>query len=520
MRRMSDPSRRRVLAGLGLAASSGLWNGNGALADDVPKPQPYSFDILRAEAKALAGGPYVNLSDDLPRVLGRMDYDAWRDIRFRPDRAFLAESGTYRLQLFHRGFLYRAPVTINLLRDGFRMPIPYAPDLFDLGGNKFSEPFPLDLGFAGFRLHYPLNQANAGDELISFLGASYFRLLSRGQTYGISARGLAVNAGVPGEPEEFPAFRSFVIHPPDGERIMIDALMDSPSLAAAFRFQLAPGEPTIIEVEAEVFARNEIKRLGIAPLTSMFYYGENERRPTEDFRPELHDSDGLLMCSGSGEWLWRPLRNPASVLLSSFVDRDPKGFGLVQRDRSFSHYQDLDLAYHKRPSYWVEPLDAWGEGTVALSELPTGDETNDNVVAYWRPREPLPAGGNLSRRYRLIAQDGTTKLNPGGYAVNTFRTPPRAHGSAEAVEPGTTRFLIDFAGGELASLAQDAIKVEASAANGRILRSFLSSNPEIGGFRAGVDVSAAPGQTVDIRVYLRRGDDALTETWTFPWIAG
>jgi periplasmic glucans biosynthesis protein len=509
------PSRRDCLAALALIAAP-----IGRAAAQDPAPHAYSLGQLIEEARALAAAPYAPPADSLPPALAALDFDDWRGIRFRSEAALMGAAHGYDLRLFHRGFIYRDAMTVSLLREGNRVPIPYAPNLFE-SDVFLPADLPLDFGFAGFRLHYPLNRSDQADETISFLGASYFRFLSRGQHYGISARGVAINPGVPGEPEEFPAFRHALIHPPlpDG-RITIDCLLDGPSLSGAYRFVMSPGRPSTIVVEAHLFARKDVQRLGLAPLTSMYLFGENGRRQTTEYRPELHDSDGLLMHTGAGEWLWRPLRNPLSPQNSSFVDDNPRGFGLMQRDRIFEHYQDLDLNYHLRPSYWVEPIEPFGPGAVELAELPTEDETNDNIVASWRPRDPLQAGARLSLRYRLTSLDGTQSLNPGGYALNTFRTAPRAHGSDEPVVEGSTRFIVDFAGGALGEARPEDVALEASATNGDVLRRYLVPNPEIGGFRAGIDVAGRPGATVDLRAFLRRGTDALTETWTFPWIAG
>ena len=340
----------------------------------------------------------------LPDGLANLDYDAWRDIRFKSDKPLLGQqlNATFRLELFHLGHLYKRPVIINVLRDGIPAPIPYATNLFDYGRNKVSGNLPINLGFAGFRLKFPINAPHVWDEVVAFLGASYFRFLGRGQRYGLSARGLAIGGGRRLN-EEFPYFREFWIETPDpnAETIAIYALLDGESATGAFRFDLVPGQDTYLETSVTLFARKAIPTVGLAPLSSMFFVGKNDRRFSDDFRSELHDSDGLLMHTGAGEWIWRPLSNPLAPSVSAFMDRDPRGFGLLQRDRNFSDYQDLDLAYELRPSYWIEPRDDWGEGRVELLELPTGDETNDNIVVAWAPKaaargrqvaQPTPTG--------------------------------------------------------------------------------------------------------------------------------
>lgn len=509
-------TRRSVSAGLLAAALPAT-----ALAQQAA-PHFSMEDVLR-RAREIAAAPFDASVPPLPEVIAKLDFDGWRDIRFRPDKALLgAGGGRFRLQAFHLGHLYKRPVTVNIIRDGIAAPIPYAANLFDYGRSKFDKPLPVNLGFAGFRLHYPLNDPRVSDELIAFLGASYFRFLGRGQKYGLSARALAIGAGANGS-EEFPFFREFWIETPEAgaERATVYALLDSESVTGAYRFDIYPGAETAVDTAATLFARRTLANAGLAPLTSMFFAGENDRRLAGDFRPELHDSDGLLMHSGAGEWIWRPLRNPAQTDISAFMDHGIRGFGLVQRDRAFEHYQDLDLAYERRPTYWVEPREGWGAGRAELVELPTGDESNDNIVAGFAPAQPLEPGKPFTFGYRASALMDAARLSPGGRAINTYKTQARALGSAEAAAPGTARFIIDFAGGELGYFSADPAQVEAvaSAVNGKITRSFLVPNAHTGGFRAAIDAQTEPGQTASLRVFLRAGARTLTETWTFPFKA-
>lgn len=514
---MPDLSRRSALqALLALAATPALAQPSGP-----PAPNPFRFDDVVRRARDLAGVPYDPSVPPLPEPLNRLDFDGYRDIRFRPDRALLGSAGgPFRMHMFHLGFLYTRPVTVNVIRDGMAAPVPYQPQLFDYGRNKIDKPLPVNLGFAGFRLHYPLNDPKVFDEVIAFQGASYFRFLGRSQHYGLSARGLAINVDGP-EPEEFPAFREFWVDLPlpDAERATVYALLDGPSVTGAYRFDIYPGVETTLEVAVNLFPRRPIASVGIAPLTSMFFEGENNPHRSDDFRPELHDSDGLLVQTSSGEWIWRPLSNPARKSVSSFADTNPRGFGLMQRDRTFESYQDLEAFYHQRPSYWVEPVGAWGEGRIKLVEIPTGDETNDNIVAHWEPRQAYEAGEAVTLSYRMRAIGAKNALHPGGIVVNTFQTPARASGSIEATSPGTRRFIVDFAGGDLAYYLSDPAQVQVvpSASVGRVGHTFVVPNPHTRGFRAAFDVKLEPGQVADLRAYLRAGNKALTETWTYPW---
>ncbi len=522
------PNRRALLIGVGaLLSSTTLSYGQNVPPRPAPPPlQPsakFGFEDVVRRAREMSVASFDARPPSLPDSLSQLDYDTWRDIRFRADRALLnGNGGPFRMQMFHPGFLYRRTVTVNVVRDGIPTPVPYAANLFDYGRSKFDKPFPVNLGFAGFRLHYPLNDPTAMDELIAFLGGSYFRFLGRGQRYGLSARGLAINVGGR-ELEEFPFFREFWVEQPgaNAERITVYALLDSESVSGAYQFIIYPGVETVVDVTCQLFTRKAIARLGVAPLTSMFYYGESDRRQAEDYRPELHDSDGLLIHSGSGEWIWRPLRNPRETENSVFIDKDIRGFGLMQRDRIFEHYQDLDLAYELRPSYWVEPRDGWGEGRIELVEIPTTDESNDNIVACWVPNAAIEAGQNLNFNYVLRAMMNSTRLNPGGYALNTYRAKARALGSTEIDTNGTTRFIIDFVGGDLPYFlkASDQVQVVPTTTNGTILRTFIIPNPKTQGFRASIDVQLQAGQSTDLRAFLRSGPRALTETWTVPWKA-
>jgi glucans biosynthesis protein len=517
---MQAINRRTLLAGF-IAASSGVGPAVAQQNVDAAKPQgSFGYEDVVKRARDLAGAPFDAVLPSLPDSIAHLDFDAWRDIRFKADKLLLDGGGPFRLELFHLGHLYKRPVTVNVLRDGLSLPIPYAANLFDYGRNKIDGALPINLGFAGFRLHYPLNAPHVMDEVVAFLGASYYRFLGRGQRYGLSARGLAIGAG---EQEEFPFFREFWIESPaaGAERAVVHGLLDGESATGAFRFEIYPGVDTAVEVTVTLFARRAIATLGMSPLSSMFLAGKNDHRFDDDFRSELHDSDGMLVHTGAGEWIWRPLSNPTQPAISTFLDKDMRGFGLLQRDRSFEHYQDLDLAYELRPSYWIEPREAWGEGQVNLVELPTGDETNDNIVAAWTPKEAIAAGRMLTYGYRITALMNDARLTPGARAISTYRTRPHALGSAEALAPGSTRFLIDFSGGDLSYFLSDPTLVEIvpTTSAGHITRSFLAPNSHVRGFRAAIDVQIDPGQSCDLRVFLKGANRALTETWTFPWRA-
>ena len=418
-------------------------------------------------------------------------------------------------------------MTVNVIRDGVPTPVPYQPQLFDYGRTKIERPLPVNLGFAGFRLHYPLNNPRVFDEVIAFLGASYFRFLGRDQRYGLSARGLAHQCRGEGRQRS----RGVSVLPrvlgrdppgPATDRAIVYALLDGPSTTGAYRFEIYPGSETTLDIGVTLFPRRSITSVGVAPLTSMYLPGRE--RPSPDGRLPARvftTSDGLMIHTGAGEWIWRPIRNLPRKWISGFSDNNPRGFGLMQRDRSFESYQDLEAVYHRRPGYWVEPTGPWGEGRVELVEIPTANETHDNIVAYWTPKQPYEPGQEIAFGYRMSAIGSTDDMHPGGKVVNTFQTPARASGSAEPGDPTTRRFLIDFAGGDLEFYLGDPalVQVVPSASAGRITHTFVVPNPHTRGFRAAFDVKLEAGQTTDLRAFLRAGGRTLTETWTYPWTA-
>jgi len=520
---MTDITRRAAIGAIALAGARHAFPGPAFAQQPAPgRPPRFGFDDVVRRARELAGAPFEDQPPRLPEAFDNLDYDKWRDIRFKRERALLADTGgSFRLETFHLGFLYRRAVTVNTIREGVATPIPYSAALFDYGRAKIDKAPPVNTGFAGFRLHFPVNDPHVHDEVISFLGASYFRFLGRDQSYGLSARALCVEAG--GGAETFPFFREFWVETPGpgSNRATIYALLDGEAATAAYRFDLTVGQESLLDVQATLFPRRAGVKFGLAPLTSMYLTGENDRRVRDGFRNELHDSDGLLTHTGAGEWIWRPLGNPASPRVTSFLDSNNQGFGLLQRDRRFESYQDLDLAYENRPTYFVEPQGSWGEGRVELVELPTTDEAADNIVASFVPAASPEVGKPFAFAYRITAGLYMPRLTPNGRVLHTFETYARALGSSEPVRPGSRRFLVDFAGGDLAYYLEDPGQVEAvaSATNGDVLRASVIANPHIDGLRALFDVAVKPGQTTDLRLYLRAGQRALTETWTFPWTA-
>ena len=183
--------------------------------------------------------------------------------------------------------------------------------------------------------------------------------------------------------------------------MVVHALLDSKSAAGGFRFTIRPGSTTIFDVEMSLYPRVDMPNGGFGPLTSMFFFGPNNRADTQDYRPQVHDFDGLFILNGHGEQLWRPLSNPHTLQVSAFSDVNPRSFGLAQRERNFADYEDLESRFERRPSLIIEPIGDWGEGAVVLFEIPTNEEVHDNIVAFWRPKQPAAAKSEHYYTYRM-----------------------------------------------------------------------------------------------------------------------
>lgn len=471
--------------------------------------RPFGFDDVVELARRRAGRPWREPPRPLPAALRSLTYDQYREIRFRPDRSLWRGEGLpCEIQFFHPGFYYLEPVALSVVAGSEVEPVEFQPSLFDYGRSGVSG-LPAGLGFAGFRVHAPINRPDYLDEVIVFLGASYFRAVGRGQVYGLSARGVAIDMGLD-EPEEFPAFRAFWIErPAAGDRALrVVALLDGPSVAGAYRFEVRPGLPTVVGVTARLFFRREVRRLGLAPLTSMFLFGEEAPARFGDYRPEVHDSDGLLLVNGTGERLFRPLRNPAAVTVTAFELESPRGFGLVQRDRIFDHYQDLESSYQARPSAWVEPEGDWGRGEVLLLEIPSDLETTDNIGAFWVPERR--GADPVSVAYRVSFGDEPAGGDRSGRAVATRIGRGR--------DGATAHVVLDFDGPELRELPAPApVELVVTARRGEVDNATAYKNTLDGSWRAFFDLRAEPLAAVDLRAFLRAGDRALTETWTYLW---
>jgi len=476
----------------------------------------FDFDDVAKRAAALAAQSYKAPARELPKPLKDLSYDQYRDIRFKPARSLWRSANLpFEIQLFHPGLYYDKPVRISEIVNGVAREIRFDPEMFDYGNNTLDKAALRNLGFAGFRVHVALNMPKYKDEVLVFQGASYFRGLGKDQRYGLSARGLALDTGL-ASGEEFPHFTEFWIERPNAQsrELTFYALLDSESVAGAYRFVVRPGNETVTLVKARIFLRKNVAKLGIAPLTSMYFFGENQpRTAARDYRPEVHDSDILLVQAGTGEWITRPLVNPKRLLVTSFALTNPMGFGLMQRDRLFENYQDLEARYELRPSAWIEPRGNWGKGRVELVQIPTPDETNDNIVAFWVPDEVPAPRMPFDVEYRIRWQKNVDTKPPLAWIAQTRR----GHGYTRQPD-SSIGFVVDYEGPALKDLPADA-KVESVVTvdgNGEIVENHAYRNEVTGGFRLRLRVKHIDDKKpLEMRAFLRAGDTTVTPTWSY-----
>jgi glucans biosynthesis protein len=443
-------------------------------------------------------------------MLSALDFDAMGQIRYRSEAALWKDRPGGAVEFFHLGRYARTPVAIHVVEQGHARPINYAEALFDVLKGGRSRAWPPDLGFAGFRV---MNPGGAGD-WIAYQGASYFRAATPFNQYGLSARGLAIDTATP-HAEEFPAFTSFWLEQDGDGSLVVSAILDGPSVAGAYRIVHRRTDRGLVqEIESALHFRKAVERLGVAPLTSMFWYGQVDPARAVDWRPQIHDSDGLAIWTGAGERIWRPLVNPPRVTANAFVDHNPRGFGLMQRDRTFDDYQDDGVFYDRRPSAWVEPVGDWGKGSVQLVEIPTGSEIDDNIVAFWTPAAPVKGGDALSLRYRLHWAD--EEPAPVGVARVVATRVGRGGRPGQPPPPGVRKFVVDFAGGRLADLRQGGgVQAVVGSSHGTPIDPI--AYPVVGThrWRLMFDIAVEAGTTLDLRAFLRLGVEALSETWNF-----
>lgn len=494
---------------LGLA---GFW----ALAplgklEAAERGHPFSWEMLQQRAAALSLQPW-RAPPAPPAAVEKMGYDAIQKVDYRPEKALWANFRDHSsVRFFPPMVTARRPVSVAVVEEGVARPFAFVPSLFRYPAGHPMAAIGKKGGFSGFRF---MNKAGRGDWM-AFQGASYFRSAGPLHQYGLSARGLAVNTGLPG-PEEFPEFTDFWLERGADGAITVFALLDGPSVTGAYRIvNRQEADQMVQDISMTLHLRRSVERLGIAPLTSMFWYGEGHREKARDWRPEIHDSDGLVIRTGAGERLWRPLNNPSRPQMNSFADKGPRGFGLLQRDRAFDHYQDDGVFYEKRPSLWVEPKGEWGAGAVMLYEIPTTSEYDDNIVAFWTPAARTEAGARFAYDYRLRWIGGEPEALPVARAVNIWTG--QGGPAGKPPKEGVIKLVADFAGDRFSGLTyRSPVEPVIEVARGKLVnRGCYPVDGQSNLWRLIMDIERAGGEPTDIRAFLSLKGDALTETFVY-----
>jgi glucans biosynthesis protein len=478
---------------------------------NAPGTYSFSFDGLLEDAQRRAQKPYAPQRSTLPAGLDKLSPEQYRSIHFNPDAGIWRNDPVpFRVELLRTAYnMQSVAVTVSTVEEGRARDLVATPAMFQMGvalpqlGRKVSLPL------SGFRVRSEINSKKVWDEFLVFQGASYFRAVAQHLLYGLSARGLAIDTAEPSG-EEFPAFTHFWVErpAPRAKAIVIYALLESESATGAYRFSVQPGVQTVMDVQMTVFPRTEMRVVGIAPLTSMFLFDETNRGRLDDYRPEVHDSDGLMIVASSGEQIFRQLANPIQLQVSTFTTQPPKGFGLVQRSRQQSDFQDFENQYERRPSAWVEPKGDWGAGAVELVEIPSGRESNDNIVTFWRPAHGLgPAHpGHFEYRITWLAEP---ELPKGLGKVFATRSGASLDGKHRV-------FILDFVG---AGERIDGLRLDLAASSGRVSNATLVSNAALHGLRASFEIDPAAADLIELRLRVMRGDRPVTETWLYRWTA-
>jgi glucans biosynthesis protein len=476
-------------------------------AKPVPS-YPFTLDTLLEEAKRLAASAYVPQRNSLPAAIDKLSPEQYRSIHFNPDAGIWRnEKLPFRLELLRAAYNLPTTVKVATVEEGLAKEIEATPAMFQMSGALPAQLGKVSLPLSGFRVRSRINSNKVWDEFLVFQGASYFRAVAKSLLYGLSARGLAINTGEPAG-EEFPAFTHFWIERPGphATSIVIYALLESQSATGAYKFTVTPGVETTTEVELTLFPRTEMRSVGIAPLTSMFLFDETNRGRLDDYRPEVHDSDGLQIATKTGEQLFRPLANPLQLQVSSFTKEMPQGFGLVQRSRAQSDFQDFDAQYERRPSAWIVPKGDWGNGAVELVEIPSGRETNDNIVAFWRPAQPLTAGHPVQFAYTINWCDEPPLPKGLGKVVATR--------SGASIDRKRRVFMLDIVG---AGEKLDGLRLDLNSSAGAISNATLVSNSELRGLRASFEIDPKDADLIEMRLRIMRGDTPVSETWLYRW---
>ncbi|MFN3892604.1 MAG: glucan biosynthesis protein [Beijerinckiaceae bacterium] len=486
-------------------------------AETQPDTRQSRFDPAQVleMARNLARQPWRKPAPDLPEPFNTLNHDQYASIERKPEAFVWRDQSTgFALEPTPRGFIFGNSLQINVVEDGVARRLAYDPADYNFGKVPAAAERK-DVGFAGFRLWIRGADGSLQD-FLNFQGQGYFQTVGRGQPFGASARALAVRPVDQGKGEEFPYFAAVWIERPvlAANAVVIHALLDSESVTGAFRYTMRPGDATIVDTECTLFTRAAIDNVGIAAMQGTFLFGPVDRRRGDDVRPGVYDVAGVQMHTGKDEWIWRPVANRQTIQLSAFVDENPKGFGVIQRDRDFSLFSDDDNHWEARPSVWTEPLGDWGPGHVTLIEIPAESQVNQNIIVYWRPRAPLAANSETTFSYRQW------------WAWNPPDRPPLAtawrsrSGRVSGSPPNARRrrFMVEFRGDALADVARNPeITARVTAAQGSVMSSRLMLARHEKAARVTFDLDAGNEPNMELRLLLESAGKPISETWLYRW---
>ncbi|MBB2964450.1 glucan biosynthesis protein D [Methylobacterium sp. R2-1] len=515
--------RRRLIGGAAAGAALALLP-RGASAQAAPPAlpaagSPFSDATVPDLARALGNRPFAGQpTNDVPDALKNLPREAYEAIRIRPEALIWGgEPHGFAVEPLVRGFYYTDRVALFLVEDGVVRPILYDRGRYVAGSEAGAAALPeTEPGFSGLRIRARFGEQN--QDFAVFQGACFYRLVGQGQEFGINGRALMLRPADP-RGEEFPRWRAlFVERPktPDGP-LVIHALIDSDSLAAALRLELRPGGPSTAAITATLVTRKAIDHLGLSGMQAPFLFGPHDRRGADDARAAVYAAGGLQIRNGGGEAIWRPVRNPETLQISGFLDNGPKGFGLTQRDRSPATFEDDVHHWERCPSLWVEPGEPageglWGEGAVTLLEIPSDSEVNENVIAYWRPKANLPAGQEVRLTYRQN-WGGEPPVGPLARVTSTR--------SGRGTANPRRLFLVDFTGDLLFTAAGTMVPLDTvlMAGPGRIVEGSTRriAHPETRTVRVAFELDPGSERAVELRLALKTEGRQVTETWLYRW---
>ena len=497
-------STSRLEAQPAAASTGAVAAGNG---------EPFAAGRVADLARALAAEPHKPPAPAPLDALASATPEDMAAVRYKPaELLWEGDNLAFTIEPLHRSRNLPGEVELYTVDGVFAARVPYDPGKFDFGKLK-PPPASAQLGFTGFRVHHRGGDGKL-NPVASLLNASIVSAAAHDQVWGAISQLLTVRSGEQ-MAEEAPHIRAVWIEKPKptATELILHAVVDTPSLAGAVRFTLRVGEATVIDTECTIFARRQVDHFGLAPIQATYLSGPLDWPHADDMRPAVYEAGGVQMLTGSGEWIWRPIANRARLQISGFVDNDPQGFGLIQRDRVFSAFLDDDNEWQRRPSVWIEPIGKWGQGEITLMEIPAASQNNKNIACYWRPKPALAAGSEGSFAYRQF-----WSWRPPGRSDGAIVTASRIGRIPGDTSEAKTRFLLQFEGGQLSDPAKAATIVPiiwSSAGKVSSLRTYRT--PRHRSMRVVFDLDASGQPLVELRVVLKQDAVSTSETWLYRW---